>query len=55
MRLPLPFARVWVDYGEALSVAREQTEAQAEAARQALETRLERLSRALDLELAGGA
>jgi hypothetical protein len=54
MRLPPPFARLRVHYGEPLRVAREASEAEAEAARAELEARLERLGLRLELELAGG-
>jgi lysophospholipid acyltransferase (LPLAT)-like uncharacterized protein len=40
MRLPLPFARLVLDYGEPLVVARDASEAEAEAARRELEARL---------------
>lgn len=42
MRLPLPFARVRIHYGEPLRVARDAPEPAAEAARTALEARLDR-------------
>jgi lysophospholipid acyltransferase (LPLAT)-like uncharacterized protein len=40
MRLPLPFARVIVHYSEPLSIARDLSETEAEAARRELEARL---------------
>jgi lysophospholipid acyltransferase (LPLAT)-like uncharacterized protein len=46
MHLPLPFARLVLDYGEPLPVARDASEAEAEAARCELEARLSTRSRA---------
>jgi len=40
MRLPLPFARLVIDYGEPLAIARDASEAEVEAARCELEARL---------------
>jgi lysophospholipid acyltransferase (LPLAT)-like uncharacterized protein len=54
MLLPLPFARVRVDYGEPLRVPREAPEFEAEAARARLEEQLVSLTGRLDAEISGG-
>jgi hypothetical protein len=51
MRLPLPFARVVVHFGEPFPVPREVTDAEIEALRARFEERLLALTRALDAEL----
>jgi len=53
MRLPLPFARVLVRFGEPFPVPREASDAEIESLRARFEERLLELARALDAELDG--
>jgi lysophospholipid acyltransferase (LPLAT)-like uncharacterized protein len=55
MRLPLPFARVLLHYGEPLPVPADASDAEVEALRGRLEERLRTLSQRLDAELASAA